>query len=62
MSTIRIGLPPDIKKMIDGVMRVCPNITEIWLIGSRAAGTAKDDSDWDFLVFGDAMCLEELSN
>jgi hypothetical protein len=25
---------------------------EIWLIGSRASGTANPDSDWDLLVFG----------
>ncbi|QKZ11664.1 nucleotidyltransferase domain-containing protein [Spirosoma sp. KUDC1026] len=24
---------------------------EIWLFGSRARGDARDDSDWDFLIF-----------
>ena len=24
---------------------------EVWLFGSRARGDARDDSDWDFLVF-----------
>lgn len=28
-------------------------IESIWLIGSRAEGTAKRDSDWDFLIVGE---------
>ena len=30
-----------------------PSIKQIWLIGSRANGTARADSDWDYLVFTD---------
>ena len=30
-----------------------PAIGEVWLFGSRANGTARDDSDWDYLVFSD---------
>jgi predicted nucleotidyltransferase len=26
---------------------------EVWLFGSRARGDAREDSDWDFLVFTD---------
>lgn len=28
------------------------NSVEIWLIGSRANGSSRPDSDWDLLVFG----------
>lgn len=31
------------------------NIEEIFLIGSRAAGTARHDSDWDFLIVGEGF-------
>jgi hypothetical protein len=34
---------------------------EVWLIGSQANGNATVRSDWDFLVFGDAKLLRELS-
>lgn len=30
-----------------------PSTREVWLIGSRANGTATDESDWDLLVFTD---------
>ena len=29
------------------------NITEVWLFGSRANGTAHSESDWDYLAFWD---------
>ncbi|WP_426307760.1 nucleotidyltransferase domain-containing protein [Acidovorax facilis] len=34
---------------------------ETWLLGSRANNCAREDSDWDLLVFGDADLLESLS-
>jgi predicted nucleotidyltransferase len=30
-----------------------PSIREVWLFGSRANGTQRPDSDWDYLVFDD---------
>lgn len=30
-----------------------PSTREVWLIGSRANGTATEESDWDLLVFTD---------
>jgi predicted nucleotidyltransferase len=30
-----------------------PGIREVWLLGSRANGTATEASDWDYLVFLD---------
>lgn len=33
---------------------------EIWLIGSRANGAERPDSDWDLLVFGDEASIAQL--
>jgi len=38
-----------------------PDIREIWLIGSRANGTARADSDWDYLVFGNPELADRLA-
>jgi predicted nucleotidyltransferase len=37
-----------------------PAITELWLLGSRANGNAKADSDWDVLAFADEPTLTAL--
>lgn len=34
----------------------------IWLIGSRANQSERDDSDWDFLIFGSEQLVDELAN
>jgi predicted nucleotidyltransferase len=34
-----------------------PFITEVWRFGSRENGTARDDSDWDYLVWTDNPAL-----
>ena len=38
-----------IKRIVDVVNKTEPN-AEIYLYGSRAKGTAKKSSDWDFLI------------
>lgn len=38
-----------------------PTIKEVWLIGSRADGSAQPNSDWDYLVIADQGTLETLS-
>jgi predicted nucleotidyltransferase len=38
-----------------------PTIAEVWLIGSRAEGSARPTSDWDYLVIADQRTLESLS-
>ena len=38
----------------------CEGISSIWLVGSRANGTFRDDSDWDYIVFADQSFLEYL--
>ncbi len=35
-------------------------ISEIWFIGSRANGSAKNDSDWDFFAFAAPSVLDAL--
>lgn len=41
---------------------VAPGIENIWLFGSRANGTANDESDWDLLVFGRGDVLDRIRN
>ncbi len=36
------------------------SINSIWLLGSRANGTNRTDSDWDFLIFADKKTLDSL--
>lgn len=43
------------------VLRLSGDGHAVWLIGSRANGTARKNSDWDLLVMGDAELLERLS-
>jgi hypothetical protein len=38
-----------------------PSIQEVWLIGSRANNRARNDSDWDYMVFGDDYGLLNTS-
>jgi hypothetical protein len=38
---------------VDELVSTYPSIREVWLFGSRANGTEREDSDWDYLVFGD---------
>lgn len=38
-----------------------PSIREIWLIGSRAEGSVKASSDWDYLAFGNQSILRALA-
>jgi|SRR5690554_3469958 len=55
-------LTPKIQTYINRLTEKSPEITAIWLIGSRANGNAKCDSDWDFLVFGDAGTYKNVEN
>lgn len=36
---------------VDQLIQSHPGIAEVWLFGSRADGTPKLNSDWDYLVF-----------
>jgi predicted nucleotidyltransferase len=48
----------DILEFVRHLVNVAPGIKEIWLLGSRANGTAREDSDWDLLVLGDEETLK----
>jgi hypothetical protein len=41
------------KEYLDRLVNAYPSIREIWLLGSRANGSSRPDSDWDYLVFCD---------
>lgn len=45
---------------IDKLVLLFPKIEAIWLFGSRSSCTETEDSDWDYLVFGDYEILETL--
>ena len=49
-----------LSEYIENLLSACPEITEVWLIGSRANDKAREDSDWDFLVFGNDHTLSTL--
>lgn len=55
-------LTPVINSYLDGLLKSISSIESIWLLGSRANGTAKPESDWDFLVFGDDAVFEKIQN
>jgi predicted nucleotidyltransferase len=46
-------LPAELRAFRADLTRSFPAITEVWLFGSRANGTATDASDWDLLVLSD---------
>jgi Polymerase beta, Nucleotidyltransferase len=48
-----VVISADFSEYVSSLATACAGITAIWLIGSRANGTAKESSDWDLLVFGD---------
>ena len=47
---------------IDAILAAYPSIREVWLIGSRATGSAKPSSDWDYIVFADQITLQSLTD
>ena len=55
-------LTPKIQHYIEQQAKKSPEITAIWLIGSRANGNASPLSDWDLLVFGSARTSNIVKN
>jgi hypothetical protein len=41
---------------VEALLRRYGAIKEVWLIGSRAAGSANPSSDWDYIAFADRKC------
>jgi predicted nucleotidyltransferase len=54
---VTLMVPPEIASVRT---RLLARNVEIWLIGSRANNTAKETSDWDFVVFGGREVLAAL--
>ncbi|MDP3786738.1 MAG: nucleotidyltransferase domain-containing protein [Candidatus Omnitrophota bacterium] len=52
----------NINEYINKLVEKHQDIKSIWLIGSRANGTEKEDSDWDLLVFATEETLHSLKN
>src|SRR5688572_12180952 len=48
------------RTFVEQVAAVSPGLTSVWLIGSRANGTATASSDWDFIAFGNEATLAFL--
>lgn len=44
------------------VRATCPSIESVWLIGSRANGSARETSDWDFIVFANREALAQIKS
>ena len=51
----------DILEFAHAIVKAAPGIKEIWLLGSRANGEGRENSDWDLLVFGTEETLEVLN-
>ena len=54
---VTLRIPREIASVLTSLLA---REVEIWLIGSRANGTAKETSDWDFVVFGGREVLAAL--
>ncbi len=50
----------DVEAYAREVAAAHPGVTEMWLLGSRANGTATEKSDWDILVFADEATLNSF--
>ncbi|MEK7323372.1 MAG: nucleotidyltransferase domain-containing protein [Pseudomonadota bacterium] len=50
----------NVAKYIQELVAEYPAIREVWLIGSRANQSAREDSDWDMLVFTESGVLDAL--
>ena len=57
-----LNITEEIQEYLSEIVSNISGIREIWLIGSRANGTAQDNSDWDFLVFGNSAALDKLKS
>ena len=51
----------EVDEYVSRLAATCAGVVYVWLIGSRANGTERPDSDWDFLVFGNDGTLDCLA-
>lgn len=50
----------DIQNLLDRIALRSPSLIAVWLVGSRANGTANESSDWDFIAIGKPETLSFL--
>jgi len=50
----------DVRAYVRKLTTAHRNVKEMWLLGSRANGTAKPTSDWDILAFADDPTFNAL--
>jgi hypothetical protein len=55
-----VAINPDVRDFLFRLASECPALSSVWLIGSRANGTATPSSDWDFIAIGTEQSLEYL--
>jgi len=53
-------LQRDIRDYLEMLVQKYPSIGAIWLVGSRAAGCSRAESDWDFFVFADNNTFQAI--
>ncbi len=57
---VNVKISDFIKVYLDRLVKKFPEITEIWLFGSRANSMLRATSDWDLLVFSTPKVLNDL--
>ena len=55
-------IPTTVCDVVSAIVNADSAVSEIWLIGSRANGEGRSNSDWDLLVFGGPQTLEALKH
>ena len=51
-----------IDDFLSEITQAHPGIREIWLLGSRAKGQARPNSDWNLFVFADEDTFQQLGS
>ena len=51
------NFPADIREFLTPILE---KGYRVWIFGSRANGTSNQNSDWDFIVFGDDELLSNV--
>lgn len=54
-----MNTPLTIQQLSHFAQGIVPQGTSMWLYGSRARGTERDDSDWDVLILLDKNKIEQ---
>lgn len=60
LRALAAAMNRQIVSFVANVAASCRELSSIWLIGSRANGTATSKSDWDFIAFGSEEAYECL--